>query len=302
VARDAVHWGPGLFTNLVFQQDAIPFNQVSYTTHLGPLTVQSLYGQLAASNDWEFDTASSSKSMYAHRYEWRAAQNLTLGVSEQLILYKVSAPFAFVPVIPLFIAKASEKERLNNGNIAADFAYRIRGLGMIYSEFLIDDIQSPTALFNDVWSNKWAWMAGVHAIRDFGGTRSGLVMEYSRVEPWVYTHYLPHTAQTAHQDYPLGNPYGPNSQVVVTDAYIGHPGKWRTAVTLSAVWKGRDLGSSIEDVHLNGENEGKEFLAGVHPRLHVKPSGWYALDRHAAYVLFDFGGATRVSAGYQFRY
>jgi hypothetical protein len=302
VARDAVHWGPGLFTNLVFQQDAIPFNQVSFTSHLGPVSVQSLYGQLAASGNWEFDTSSSSKSMYAHRYEWRATPDLTLGVSEQLILYKVSAPFAFVPVVPLFIAKASEKERLNNGNIAADFAYRIRGIGMIYSEFLIDDIQSPTALFNDRWSNKWAWMAGVHAIRDFGGTRSGLVIEYARVEPWVYTHYLPHTAQTAHQDHPLGNPYGPNSQVAVSDAYLERPGKWRLAVTLSALWKGRDLGSSIEDVHPNGEDEGKEFAAGVEPEFRVKPSAWYAFGKHVAYAQTGFGEDVRISAGYQFRY
>jgi hypothetical protein len=29
VARDAAHWGPGIFGNLVFNQDAVPFDQVN---------------------------------------------------------------------------------------------------------------------------------------------------------------------------------------------------------------------------------------------------------------------------------
>jgi hypothetical protein len=36
VARDAAHWGPGLFSNLVFNQNAIPFSQLTFTTQLGP--------------------------------------------------------------------------------------------------------------------------------------------------------------------------------------------------------------------------------------------------------------------------
>ena len=161
----------------------------------------------------------NEKSLYAHRYEWQAGRNILFGISEQLILYKVAAPFAFVPIIPLYITKATEKERLNNGE------YRIRYFlshaEAPYSEFMIDDIQSPTALFSDIWSNKWAWMTGIHLIRDFGEKGAGLIIEYSRVEPWVYTHYISQTAQTAHQDYPLGNPWwGPNSQVIIGKAYL----------------------------------------------------------------------------------
>jgi hypothetical protein len=303
VARDAVHWGPGLFSNLAFQQDAIPFNQLSFTSHLGPLSVQTLYGQLATSGDWEFDTSSQAKSLYAHRYEWRAGGNLLLGVSEQLILYKVSAPFAFVPVIPLFITKASEKERLNNGNIAADASYRLPGLGRIYTEFLVDDIQSPTSLFGPTWSNKWAWMAGLQAIRDIGALRSGAILEYSRVEPWVYTHYVPHTAQTSNQDYPLGNPQGPNSQWIVAKSYLERPGRWYTSARFDLVWKGSDPGSAIEDIHRDTGDKGKEFLFDVRsPAVRFEPYAWYGGRRYGIYARAVLGDSLSAAAGIQFRY
>jgi hypothetical protein len=303
VARDAAHWGPGLFTNLAFQQDAIPFNQMTFTTHLGPLSVQTMYGQLAASGDWEFDTSSAAKFLYAHRYEWRVTSNLLLGISEQLILYKVEAPFAFVPVVPLYIAKAAEKERLNNGNIAGDISYRIPGIGSLYSEFLIDDIQSPTSIFGDVWSNKWAWMAGVHLIRDFGTAKSGFVMEYSRVEPWVYTHYIPNTAQTSHQDYPLGNPWGPNSQVFLAKLYFTEVNRWYVSARLDMVWKGTDPGSEIEDMHRDDGAEEKAFLYGVgSPDFSFKPYAWFGGSRFSVYGQVDMGGNTTFSSGIRFRY
>lgn len=302
-ARDAVHWGPGQFTNLVFHQDAVPFNQLTFTSHIGPFTVQSLYGQLAASAKWQSDDTSQAKSLYAHRYELRITRDLLVGVSEQLILYDASAPFAFVPVVPLFITKASEKERLNNGNIAFDFAYRFSALGRIYSEFLIDDIQSPTSLFDDYWGNKWAWMAGAHATHDFGATRSGLIAEYSRLEPWVYTHYNPHTAQSANRDYPLGNRWGPNSQTVVAEAYAERDA-WRAALRMETAWKGADLGSGIEDAHSDDSlGDRKSFLAGAEtPKLKLAPSLWYGWGRFAIRLQADLIGGLALVTGAQWRY
>jgi hypothetical protein len=302
VARDAAHWGPGRFANLVFQEDAIPFNQLTFTSRLGPISVQSMYGQLSAGLDWESDTTSQPKSMYAHRYELLASKNLLLGISEQLILFKVSAPFAFVPVIPLFITKATEKERLNNGNIAFDAAYRLPGIGELYSELLIDDIQSPTSLFNDQWSNKWAWMAGMHGIRDLGTARSGMILEYSRVEPWVYTHYIKNTSQTANQDYPLGNPWGPNSQAVIAKAYVDWRDTWYVSTQLTLIWKGKDLGSAIEDIHPE-EQAKKEFLAGLDgPDAKVICFLQYRRSRVFAHARLEFSEEVRGVSGLGFYY
>ena len=301
VARDAAHWGPGLFTNLVFQQDAIPFNQLTFTTHLGPLTVQSLYGQLAIDSNWETDSSEASRSIYAHRYEWQATAKLIFGISEQLVIYKHEAPFAFVPLVPLYIAKAAEKEILNNGNIAGDISYKFTGWGTLYSEFLIDDLQSPGSIFNDHWGNKWGWMFGGHAIHDWGTKQSGLIAEYSRIEPWVYTHKVPGTAQTANINYPLGNQLGPNSQAIILKGYLRQQERWYVSLKADLTWKGKDSGSAIGDIH--GENEKKEWLAGVDsPDVTIQPNLWFQWNRFTIFGEAQIGKSIKNTLGIQYQY
>jgi hypothetical protein len=302
--RDAVHWGPGLFANLSFNQNALPFNQVSWQSTVGPLTVISLYGQLAIHSDslGDFNTNPDTRSLYAHRYEWRATRNLAFGISEQLVVYNWEEPFAFIPVIPLFILKGTGFERRNNGNISGDFAYRMPGLGMVYSEFLIDDLQSPTSLFDDFWGNKWAWMAGLHLVRETPWGQAGAVMEYSRVEPWVYTHYKPGTVQTAHGGHPLGNPQGPNSQWVVMKPYFRSTGGWYASARMDLLWKGKDAGSALEDTGASGKGP-KTFIQGVgRPDIDITPCAGFAWRSTWVEGAFTAGRQTRLLARIHWRY
>lgn len=301
-ARDAAHWGPGMFHSFVFNQAAVPFNQLAFTTHLGPLTVRSLYGQLATGTDWESDTTGYRRSIYAHRYEWRATQNLLLGVSEQIVLHKAEAPFAFLPVVPLYIAKAGEKENLNNGNLAGDLYWRLPGAFALYGEFLLDDIQSPATLFNDDWGNKWAMLAGAHAARDMGGRSAGLVLEYARVEPWVYTHKVPRGSQTAHFDQPLGNPLGPNSQAMTAKAYLRRESAWYASARMDMTWKGTDRGSSLLDL-ADSTVVRKRFLEGVgEPEVRIEPYLWVRLGPVSAFASTAFGSRFEAVAGVSIRY
>jgi hypothetical protein len=283
VARDAAHWGPGTFGNLVFNQQAVPFDQLVFSTRLGPFSVRSLYGRLTVSDAGEFPTDTTTRSIYAHRYEYSPSLRWTFGVSEELIFYDREAPFAFTPIVPLFIAKAYSSEAHNNGNIAGDVSYAFPGLGSLYSEFLIDDLKSPSGLFDDLWADKWAWLAGAHFIFDRGPDRTGLVVEYTRVEPWVYTHYVPKSAQAANQGIPLGNPDGPNSQRFTGELYWSRGSGWYASLTASALWKGTDRGSSLSDTMDEHSRARKIFLDDTGPRTFLTPrlayrSGWVGVS------------------------
>jgi hypothetical protein len=188
-----------------------------------------------------------------------------VGISEQMVLYEEEAPFAFIPVVPLFILKGDGWERFNNGNIAGDFCYRIPGLASFYSEFLIDDVQSPASLFDDHWGNKWAWMAGIHVNRNIASSSVGIIAEFSRIEPWVYSHYLPGTAQSANAGYPLGNQAGPNSMTTILKAYMRQEGRWYAGIECKRGWKGTGLGSSLDDPSEPDPPPKKNFLEGAGP-------------------------------------
>ena len=295
VARDALHWGPSLYSALMFNQNAIPFNHIRLESSLGPFRVISVYGQLAIDGGNNFRTNSDSRSVYAHRYEWNINRHLLVGVSEQLVLYNSEDPFAFIPIVPLYIAKGNMEERKNNGNIAFDVSYRFLKSFNAYSEFLIDDIMSPNSLFNDFWGNKWGWVAGLHYARNLSNkniSQLGVVTEYSRVEPWVYTHYAPNTSQSANQRISLGNPLGPNSQSLTNKVYLRGGENWYISIKNDLLWKGTDLGSQIQDsITKVAENSPKELIKGI-----SKPEYNLSLEAHIKF-LNSLGLEARVTLG-----
>lgn len=255
LARDVLHWGPGYYNNLTFNQFALPYNMLNLDFTFGPLRVFSVYADLRV-NSWSYSKDNlNDRNLYAHRYEL-ALGNLTVGMSELQVLYNENKPWLFVPVVPLFIEKGNYTERVNNGALAFDLNYRLFNAVRVYGEFFLDDMSSPTSLYENKYSNnRWAGMLGMQAGYDMKvkgkPLQLGTIAEIARVEPYTYCHYDTAQAQMAHLGQPLGNPNGPNSLAIdwtlygnlglggLSSVFIGFHNKW--------LWKGTDAGSSIDD-------------------------------------------------------
>ena len=255
LARDVLHWGPGFYNNLAFNQFALPYNMVNVDMTFGPLRVFSVYADLRV-NSWSYSKDNlNDRNLYAHRYEL-ALGDLTIGMSEIQVLYNENKPWLFVPVIPLFIEKGNYTERVNNGALSFDMNYRLFNAARLYGEFFLDDMESPMAVYENKYSNnRWAAMLGMQLAHDvYVGKRLlqlGSIAEIARVEPYTYCHYDTAQAQMAHLGMPLGNPNGPNSLAVdwtlysqlnlsgLSNVFLGMHQKW--------LWKGSDAGSSIDD-------------------------------------------------------
>jgi hypothetical protein len=297
VARDAAHWGPGIFGNLVFNQDAVPFDQVNYTFTLGSLRVASLYGDLLIGTSQAYSQENlRSRNLYAHRYELSLGKRVTAGLCEQLILFDQSRPYLFVPFFPLFIAKGFMYEEANNGNISVDLAVRVSDKGLVYGEFLVDDLESPTSFWTKNYvQNKWAMLVGAHWLANVPWGEAGAIAEFSRVEPWVYAHFNPNTAQTAHLGYPLGNPFGPNSMAVQMKPYFRFHRSGYFGLKSTWLWKGEGPGSGLNDSTPRNPTAPKDFLAGVDgPEFQLDPEAVWAQKHWSA----SFGG--RVLGGRRF--
>lgn len=308
--RETIHWGPGTYLNLVFNYQAVPFNHLYYEAEIGPFRVWTVWGRLLRSQNGQYQVGTDTKSVYAHRYEWSVFPDLTLGVTEQMVLFNTEEPAAFVPIVPLFMEKGQGVEKSNNGNIAFDLAYRVPKWALLYSEFLIDDLQDPSTLFDDFWGNRWAWMAGLNfAPKTFHGM--SLLVEYSRVEPWVYTHYEPLTSQASNGEDPLGNQLGPNSQVWIVQPSYSTP-NYFFGLKSSWIRKGINAGSSIKDGSLEREkaeslglieNNKKVFLRGAKLEFSIGPvirwRGYgFQVDLEADY--FGLNDQVLFRLGYQY--
>lgn len=266
--RESQNWGPSANHALVLSQHSVPYNQLDWTVELGPFSVRSLVAELSIQGVGQSRMNEDERLLYAHRYEWRGLKNLTLGISEALILYNRNAPVCFLPIVPLFIQKGLWYENINNGELAFDANYRLTKGARFYGEFMIDDMNSPTTLFDNNWKSKWAAVVGAQFTFDgFRRVKPGFLIEWSRVEPWVYTHYEANTSQALNQGLPLGNQLGPNSQVVEGKLYLLWD-EFDAGLNGKLLWKGGDYGSNVNDTLHDNESVKKEFLTSE------KVPGW----------------------------
>jgi hypothetical protein len=75
-------------------------------------------------------------------------------------------------------------------------------------------------IFSDDWGNKWAATLGFQYFGQVVAKDLVLTMEYSHVEPWVYTHFFGGSHNYAHFGQSLGSQLGPNSQAFVISTIL----------------------------------------------------------------------------------
>ena len=287
-ARDVLHWGPGYYNNLTLNQFALPYNMLSVDLQFGPLRVFSFYGDLRIYGSMSDKNKDETRNLFGHRYEL-AVGNGTFGISELTVLYDNLKPWLFVPTVPLFMEKGNYSESSNNGALAFDFNYRLFNMARIYTEFFLDDMESPISLVkNDNIEAKWAWMVGAQVGHDFTLKghllEVGTLAEYARVEPYVYTHFVKNTAQMAHLGYPLGNQGGPNSQTIDWNVYARLDKHIFASLRNTWFWKGTDYGSAVNDTtpHHDHMKLHKKFLDGAKMQYSLTP----AISYEGQYVSF----------------
>ncbi len=279
--RDVMHWGPGYYNNLTLNQFALPYNMMSLDLMIGPLRVMSFYADLRIFNNSMDDRGKDyTRNLFGHRYEL-AVGNATFGISELTVLYDNMKPWLFVPTAPLFMEKGNYSESSNNGSLSFDFNYRLFNTVRLYTEFFLDDMDSPISLIrNDNIEAKWAWMAGFQAGHDFyykgHKIEAGTIFEYARVEPYVYSHFKKNTAQVAHLGYPLGNQSGPNSRTIDWNLFARLDGHIFASIRQTWLWKGTDYGSAVNDTTPGGHNlKHKSFLKGAKLQYSLTPAVSY---------------------------
>ena len=287
--RDVMHWGPGYYNNLTLNQFALPYNMMSLDLMIGPLRVMSFYADLRIfNNSMSMSNKDNTRNLFGHRYEL-AVGNATFGISELQILYDNMKPWLFVPTAPLFMEKGNYSENSNNGSLSFDFNYRLFNKVRLYTEFFLDDMESPISLIrNDNIEAKWAWMAGFQAGHDFyykgHKIEAGTIFEYARVEPYVYSHFKKNSAQVAHLGYPLGNQGGPNSRTIDWNVFARLDGHIFASVRQTWFWKGTDYGSAVNDTTPNNHLKlPKKFLCGAKLQYMLTPAISYE-GRHFSFM------------------
>lgn len=329
---DYLEWGPARYNHVILRgersffrpwqdsssriTEASPMPYFGYQFQIGPVT----YSQYAARL---FEKKNAGKYFHTHRLDLRLPARINLGLSETSLYGTTTEPagtndnidgdstgreFEWAYVIPFIPYVFQEHLQGDQDNIGLSFDMSIRTIPHweIYGELLWDDMKSPTSMFdNSWWGNKWAASVGIardslHA----GPVLLDFFTEYTRIEPWVYTHHKGGGYTYASYAQSLGSDLGPNSQEI--HAELGATYKFIKATFIAgAVAKDTAFGGNLTDMHRLMDPTDKKFLADETTlrysefggRISVTPWDWISL--RASYTRFfgDYEGYRATATG-----
>ena len=313
-------------TSRIYEPAPTPY--FGYQFELGPI----VYSQYAMKL---FEKKNFGKYMHVHRLDLSLPKNITLGLSETALYGSTTEEYPnpnedadstdrefewgyVIPFIPYVFQEHLQGDQ-DNISLAFDLSVKTIPDWEFYGELLWDDMKSPTSMFDDGWwGNKWATSVGV--ARDnlkLGSTLWNWYLEYTRVEPWVYTHHKGGGYTYRSYSQSLGTDLGPNSQEVyseVSGQYKVESGFLKDALfkgTLhaSAVAKDTAFGGNITDMHTPESATDKKFLNDKTTRhyvelggkIEIKPWDWMTFRTGYDRYFGDYEGF-RAMVGGSFQY
>lgn len=205
LAHDRRWWGRGEIDGLQLGASAPPGTYFRYTTDLEHLRFSFLTGGLR--------TGFGHRFFAGHRLEWQPFPWLQLAVSETVVYGDSTGTRGIEaiylnPLIPYIAAEPAAGNRDNNTSSLEATIYPYRGI-QAYFQWFLDDLTLTESLTR-YYGNKWGLLVGCYISDPVGVKNSGLLLEYVRLEPWVYTHQNP-VNRYQHFGQSLGYPMPPNS-------------------------------------------------------------------------------------------
>lgn len=227
-AIDYLKIGPATYFPLTLSGTAPPINYARGTIDLGVFNYTHVVGLLKAQKD-------KLKYLYVHRINADFLHSrLNLGINEVIVTgSSITEPnendsnkvlsasqnrkWEWAYLIPFIPFKFVEHYVGDRDNAALSFDCNLLWPVNFrwYMEFFLDDILSPAKIFTSDWGNKWAATIGMQYFGSVFNKDLTINAEYSRVEPWVYTHFYGGSHRYTHFNQCLGSPLGPNSQAVI---------------------------------------------------------------------------------------
>lgn len=285
---DYIEWGPARRNHVILRgersfyrpwqdsssriTDAAPTPYFGYQFTLGPIE----YTQYATKL---YEKKNFGKYFHAHRLNLNLPKDISFGISETALYGTTTEPagsnpntesdstgrefeWAYaIPFIPFVFQEHLQGDQ-DNISLAFDLSVKTLPNWEFYAELLWDDMKSPTSMFDDSWwGNKWATTLGVARDNiDVGPATLGWMFEYTRIEPWVYTHHKGTAYTYANYAQSLGSDLGPNSQELHTEVSATYDFV-KATLFFGAVAKDTAFGGHINDMHTPESATDKKFLS-----------------------------------------
>lgn len=270
IGRNQLSWGAGPITQLGLARQNTPVDQIRLQIKWRRFQFTYVHAHLRAEQRRYFA---------GHRLDVAFGKSARIGVYEGVIYAGRDMEWQYLnPLMPYHIAEHQLGDRDNNV-LGIDFSLFPRRNTKIYGEIFVDDLSLEFPI-GEYWGNKLAYLFGAFVVRPLGWRDADLRIEYTRVDPFVYTHQDSINVY-AHSGESLGSRLGPNADRV-SMAWAYQPSR---DVRLTASFfhdrKGR---GELFQPHKDADGNSKGFLKGTVETANEWRAGIVAQIRRDVYV------------------
>ncbi len=273
IGRERLLWRENYGNSIFLSSNPPMFDFIRFDASYGVVTYNFIHGWLLGPLEmiWYSDEHApypfhDAKYGVFHRLEFSLFNNvLRVGLNESLIYTRNSPEIGYLNPVSFLISterNLGDRDRLMLG---IDFAVKPgRNIELKFGA-VIDDLNLKESLTRS-WDNRWAVHGGLYYIDPFGIRNVDLFIDYTRIEPYMYTHHRSPDRYYAHNDFVLGHPLGPNSDETTMKVIYKPNWQWRIATEFKRKRHGENV---VDDEGNVIENVGGDFLFPW--RLHVDP-------------------------------
>lgn len=211
IGREYRIMGAGLNQSLFIGSSAPAFDAIWLSANFNNFEYKFMHGSLLALpeesvNTWGFNVYIPSKYVAIHRFSLKPSWG-EIAFWENVVYSNREPDLAYLNPLSFFKSVEHSLRDRDNSVMGLDATFRIFNRLQIKGSYLLDDI-----IFSKIgtgfWSNKSAWNVAI--ISDLsGGIFAGF--EYSRIEPYTFSHFNYQNSMT-HDGLLYGSNYLPNSE------------------------------------------------------------------------------------------
>lgn len=278
IGREKTRFGYGYTNSLILSGDHADLDFVKFVFNYKSLRFTSITGSTVGR--FSFNRFENyTKYLAVNKLQLSFPGVLDASIAESIIYSERGIDLAYLT--PLIFYKFSEMslQDRDNGAIFFDLqTHFIPNLELQGTFYLDENILSNMAQL-ERFSNKSAYQLGAYWYSPAGVENLALIFEYTKIRPFVYTHYNYKNTATS-WDQPLGHQIGPNSDMIYFGSRYHISSSFQLVLDYSYIRKGKNVydaagnlifnaGGDIFEPHLDGiDPDMAPFLAGIVHKIH----------------------------------
>jgi len=209
LGREDVSLGYGYGSKLVLSGDNPTMDFLKFNFDYGIISYSSLHASTAGYFSFNMDERYTKYFAYNH-LKLKFKNLFDVGIGEGVIYSGRGIEFAYLSPVGFYKFIEMETQDKDNGNLYFDLQTKFMKNLELQATFLLDENILSNLADLEKYTNKTAYQVGAFWYQPVGINDLSLIVEYTKIRPYVYTHFNIKNNYTAYGTN-LGHRIGPNS-------------------------------------------------------------------------------------------